>query len=156
MNLYTIYRIENTVDDFVYVGKTKGRQGRCPMKTRFGGHKWDTSNKKQINKFQKHMKKIGIENFEIIPVKEIFGTNEMARIQEQIELWNVPKEKRLNTLRAYSHNREKTRDNEKKKKSRMDYYHRKKEDPEWLEKERERNRIRMRERRARARNAVRD
>ena len=80
----------------------------------------------------------------------------MARIQEQIELWNVPKEKRLNTLRAYSHNREKTRDNEKKKKSRMDYYHRKKEDPEWLEKERERNRIRMRESRARARNAVRD
>ena len=145
MNNYSIYKITNTVNNYVYIGSTKGRKGRNTLNNRFTQHK----NDKRVHlPLYKMIQEIGINNFQISLIKEIICTKRIANIQEQIELWNVPKDLRLNILRAYTHNIEKTRDNEKKKKVRRDYYHRKRQDPEWCLKEKERCRIKDRKRRA--------
>ena len=77
-----------------------------------------------------------------------FNCKFQARLFENSCIISNPKEICLNHMCAYSYNYSKTRDNEKKKRSRRDYYNRKKLDPIWMENERNRNKIRMRNKRA--------
>ena len=147
---YIIYKITNSCDDMVYIGST-----RLKLRDRFNCHKNEA--KKGNKKIHKYMREKGIENFKIEIIKEIIvPKSKIAKIQEQIYLWEIPPEKRLNDMRAYTHNSEKTRDNDKKKKTRMNYYNKKKLDPVWHEKEKERNRLRMQKKRQLARNSDND
>ena len=149
--LYTIYKIINTEDSKVYIGSTKGKQSRDPLKTRFNCHTSGSRRLKTCN-LAIHMRLLGIDKFSIHLIKQIICDKRIARIHEQIHIREVLPENRLNNLRSYTPNSEKTRDIEKKRKTRRDFYNRKKLDPIWLEKEKERNKLRMRVKR----NAVRD
>jgi DNA replication protein DnaC len=91
------------------------------------------------------MKNTGIQHFNIELIKEIqVATSNLAKIQEQVELWAIPIEKRLNSNRAHIPNIYYRGNIEGKRKNRKDYYYRQKKKPEWVEKERQRNKIRMR------------
>lgn len=148
---YTIYKITNSVDDKIYIGST-----RTKLRKRWSQHKkrcrdiidW---------KLYRHMCENGIEKYSISVIRLIIVPSaKHAKIQEQIEMWQYPKEQLLNQHRAHSNNHARSRDIEKKRKARRDFYHRKKQDPEWAEKERVRNKARMRRKRQLARDGVRD
>ena len=150
--IYNIYKITNTIDDKVYIGSTRLN----PLRRRMDVHRTDArrNNPKALSQ---HMITIGIENFNIILIKQIQVTSsKVAKIQEQVELWKIPNDLRLNTIRAHIPNRHYRSNIEAKRASRRAYYHRKKEDPIWMEKERVKNKCKMRIKRAIAKNAVRD
>lgn len=126
----------------VYIGSTKGRVGREPLNVRFTGHKKDS--KEATCKFLTMMNELGTDKFSIELIREIIGTREIGRIQEQLEIWKIPIERRLNMVRAFSHNHDLTRDIIKKRQNRKDFYHRHRQDPVWVEKEKIRNRERNR------------
>lgn len=136
--IYTIYKITNSVDDMVYIGSTRQK-----IYHRLNGYKTDI--KKGCGKpITQHMIKHGFECFKLEEIKKVVVSSRLeARIIEQEEINKIPPELRLNVLRAYSENREKTRDQDKKRATRRVFYNKHKEDPEWMAKERERNRIRM-------------
>lgn len=137
--IYRIYKISNNHDEKVYIGST-----RLILRKRMECHRSEAK-KGNNKKLSSHMRENGINNFKIELIKEMtVSSKKEARKEEQIEIEKIEKENLLNILRAYSFNTEKTRDQEKRKKSRRDYYHRKKLDPEWLEKEKNRNKLRMR------------
>ena len=139
---YTIYKITNSEDDKVYIGSTT-----IPLSRRMSVHRYDARNQKPRLLYQ-HMRKIGVEKFTVHPVKVIISCNKkVSKIIEQITLWSIPIENRLNTNRAHIPNIYYRGNVNTKRKNRRNYYHRKKQDPEWVEKERERNRIRMRKKR---------
>ena len=139
---YKIYIISNDVDDMIYIGSTKQKLGR-----RWQGYKSDIKNNCQ-KKITQHMINLGIEHFCMEMIKEIICTKKVARIQEYIETTKYDKNNLLNSIRPYSHNHDKTRNNEKKKKNRRDYYNRHRDEPEFKEKYRKRNREYNRRRRA--------
>ena len=133
--IYKIYKISNTVDSKVYIGSTRGL-----LRKRWGQHKKDARDGRGFS-LHAHIRAIGVENFNFELIKEIVVPNaKTARIQEQIEIWKY--DNVLNDSRAHisTHNY----CNDKKRASRKAFYHRKKADPVWLEKEKERNRERMR------------
>ena len=137
---YNIYVLSNDVDDMIYVGST-----RNSIVKRFTQHRHNRDGRPLC----KHFDNIGRDHFKITLIRTaVVETRKEARAIENEELEKFPKARWLNAMLAYSENHNKTRDNEKKKKNRMDFYYRHKLDPEWLEKERERNRLRMREKRA--------
>lgn len=149
--IYKIYKITNSIDDKIYIGST-----RQTLRKRMEGHKSEVrkNNKKTLSQY---MKGNGIENFNIELIKEIqVPTAKLAKIQEQVELWSIPLKQRLNDIRAHIPNKYYRGNIEAKRKNRRDYYHRKKQDPEWLEKERIRNREKMRIKRHLARNRLTD
>ena len=146
-----IYKLSNSEDDKIYIGSTRGT-----LAQRIGGHR-DNARKGLTKPVSAHMRKIGIDKFKITLIKEKIVTNRKEmRIEEQNEMEKYDKTLLLNVLRAYSENREKTRDQDKKRKTRRDFYHRHKMDPDWIEKERERNRLKMRIVRATAKEAKRN
>lgn len=148
---YKIYKITNSIDDKIYIGST-----RQTLRKRMEGHRSEVrkNNKKTLSQ---HMKGNGMENFNIELIKEIqVPTAKLAKIQEQVELWAIPIERRLNDNRAHIPSKSYRGNIEAKRKNRRDFYHRKKQDPEWLEKERIRNRDRMRIKRQIARNRLTD
>lgn len=141
---YNIYKISSTIDQMVYIGST-----RKTLTERWQQHCHDCYVRDIDRPLYNHMVKHGKTCFKIELIKSIICyDSKPARILEQIEIWKHGKENCFNMVRAYTHNSEKTRDNEKKKATRRDYYNRKKQDPEWMAKERERNRIRMQKKRA--------
>ncbi len=147
--IYKIYKITNSIDDKIYIGST-----RQTLRKRMEGHRSEVR-KNNPKTLSQHMKGNGIENFNIELIKEIqVPTAKLAKIQEQVELWNIPIEQRLNDIRAHIPNHNYC--NDRKRKNRRDFYHRKKQDPEWAEKERIRNRDRMRIKRQLARNRLTD
>jgi len=149
--IYKLYKITNSVNDQIYVGSTRLN----PLRKRMDCHRAEArkNNSKKLSQF---MREIGIEKFNIELIREIYVPNsKIARIQEQIEIWKIPVEQRLNTIRASIPNLN-YRNNEKKRANRRAYYHRKKNDPEWLERERARNRERMRRKRQLARDRLTD
>jgi len=149
--IYKIYKITNSVNDKVYVGST-----RNTLRKRMDGHRTD-ARKNKPKRLSQFMREIGIENFNIELIKEIQVPNsKLARIQEQIELWKIPTEQRLNSIRAHIPNINIPTNIERKRANRRAFYHKNKHDPEWLERERVRNRERMRRKRQLARNGVRD
>ena len=142
--IYNIYKIVNSEDDKIYIGST-----RMKLNLRFSCHKTN----KDCKKLKDHFNQIGLKKFKIELLQTVtVCSKKEARIYEQKYIDKIDKCLLLNKIHAYSDNYDKTRDNEKKKKSRRDYYHRKKLDPIWLEKERKRNRERMREKRAQMKN----
>ena len=148
--IYKIYKITNSVDNMIYVGSTR----QNPLRRRMNGHKSDArgNNSKAISQ---HMRETGIDKFKIELIKEIkVPTSKIAKIQEQIELWAIPVEQRLNSIRANIPNHNYC--NDKKRANRRAFYHRHKEDPEWMERERIRNRDRMRLKRQLARDRLND
>jgi hypothetical protein len=137
--IYRIYKITNSIDDKIYIGST-----HQILRKRMEGHRRDAryDNKKTISQ---HMKNTGIQYFNIELIKEIqVATSNLAKIQEQVELWAIPIEKRLNSNRAHIPNIYYRGNIEVKRKNRKNYYYRQMKKPEWVEKERQRNKIRMR------------
>ena len=148
---YKIYKITNSIDDKIYIGST-----RQTLRKRMEGHRSEVRKNNQ-KVLSQHMKGNGIENFNIELIKEIqVPTAKLAKIQEQVELWAIPIEQRLNVHRAHIPNINYRGNVDVKRKNRRDYYHRKKQDSEWLEKERIRNRDRMRIKRQLTRNRLTD
>lgn len=139
---YSIYRVINDIDDMIYTGSTRQKLSR-----RMDGHKQDA--KEGTKPIATHIREIGPEHFTIKLIKQItVSSHKEARVVEQEEIEKVPTHLSLNVLRAYSFDREKTRDMTIRRASRRDFYHRHMQDPEWRNKERERNRERMRKKRA--------
>lgn len=147
-----IYKIINDIDDWFYIGSTRLR-----LSDRMSVHR-DCARKGSNKLLSIHMRGIGIEHFKIVLIRELMvNSRKEMRIEEQKEINNCGSDPLLlNTVRAYSHNHDKTRDPIKKRANRKAYYHRKKLDPEWMENERIRNRERMRIKRALLRNSDRD
>ena len=118
---------------YLSIGETKHYEHRRIFKSKF-------QNKRRNSKFTTY-----IQHFNIELIKEIqVATSNLAKIQEQVEIWAIPIEKRLNSIRShipYKHYRGNV---EGKRKNRRDYYYRQKQKLEWVEKERQRNKIRMR------------
>lgn len=136
---YFIYKITNSVDDKVYIGSTKQT-----LKKRFTGHKGEARGG-NLKKVSAHMRNVGIDKFMIEVIKEMnVNSRKEARIEENNEIEKVEKSKLLNSMRAYTYNNDKTRDQVKKRKNRRDFYHRHMKNEEWKENERKRNRERMR------------
>ena len=139
---YNIYKIVNKIDNKVYIGST-----HQSLKCRMYGHNAEArrGNSKSLSK---HMSQLDIKNFNIKLIKNIIVPNrKTAKIQEQIEIWKIPKLQRLNDIRAHIPHKYYRGNVEAKRRSRRDYYNRKKKDPEWMAKERLRNKIRMRKNR---------
>tara|TARA_R110000772_G_scaffold157881_1_gene269138 strand:- start:182 stop:703 length:522 start_codon:yes stop_codon:yes gene_type:complete len=137
--IYRIYKITNSIDDKIYIGST-----HLKLKKRMDGHRKE-ARKDNKKTFSQHMKNTGIQHFNIELIKEIqVATSNLAKIQEQVELWAIPIEKRLNSIRAHIPYKHYRGDIEGKRQNRMDYYYRQKQKPEWVEKERQRNKKRMR------------
>ena len=153
---YKIYRIINDVDDMVYIGSTRTRL----LSNRMTGHRANARDEDCKKKIAVHMRTIGIPHFKIELIREVdIPDSKIGKIQELIEYWKIPIEKRLNSVRPFTHNSEKTRCIIKRRATRRAFYNRHKQDPAWLEKERERNKLRMREKRRKmklARNRVTD
>jgi len=138
--IYKIYKITNTINDKIYIGSTR----QNPLRKRMDGHRSDArkNNPKQLSQF---MIEIGIENFNIELIRDVKVPNsKIARTQEQIELWKIPVEQRLNSIRAHIPNINYRGNIENKRANRRAYYNRQKNNPEWMERERVRNRERMR------------
>ena len=144
---YFIYKISNTVNDMIYIGST------CiPLKKRMNLHRNSAFVNRDNNKFYNHMNGVGINKFSIKLIKDILvSSKKVGRIQEQIEIWNIPKDKRLNTIRAhipykswrsYSKKRQECMKQYSKK-----YQEEKKKDPIWVNAERKRKREYMRRKR---------
>jgi hypothetical protein len=148
MNLFTIYKITNDTNDMVYVGSTKGRVGRDPLKNRMNAHKSSARNGCTTS-MPTYIREHPEIEFTINAIKQIICPKRVAEIHELIEFWNVPNKFRINKFRPFTHNSEQTRCIVKKRITRKTFYHKHMADPEWAQKERDRNRIRMRERRAR-------
>lgn len=147
--MFRIYSITNSVDNKVYIGSTKQQ-----LRKRMDGHNTDArqNNPKCISV---HMRLLGVEHFRINLLMEIKADRIKVRIQEQICIWSIPIEQRLNTIRAHIPNIC-WREAEGKRANRRAFYHRHKQDPEWIERERTRNRNRMRLKRNMERGALRD
>jgi len=144
MTAHIIYKIINSQDDKIYIGSTH----QSNLRKRFDGHKKDArdGNPKAISQ---HMREVGIEHFNIVEIKTIYTHNsKIAKIQEQIELWAIPPDRRLNTIRAHIPNIYYRGNIEAKRANRRAFYNRHKEDPVWMAAERERNKLRMRAKRA--------
>ena len=139
--IYSIYKISNDMDKKVYIGST-----RRPISTRFTQHCYQMD-KKDFPLYC-HMRQIGKDHFKVECVKTIgVSSKTEARKIEQQFIESEDQTNVLNALKAFSENREKTRDQDKKRKTRRDFYQRHKLDSDWVEKERERNRLRMKEKR---------
>lgn len=150
--IFKIYKITNSINDKVYIGSTR----QNPLRKRMDGHRSEArkNNPKVLSQF---MRDVGIENFNIELIREIQVPNsKIAKIQEQIELWKIPVEQRLNCIRANIPNINYRGNIENKRANRRAYYNRKKNDPEWMERERVRNKERMRKKRQLARNRLTD
>ena len=135
---YNLYKITNSENDNVYIGSTRRtiairmQQHRRAYRD---GIEWKVYN---------HMREIGAEKFQIEHIRTItVSSSKLAHLQEQIEIWQIPIEKRLNTIRAHIPNKHYRTNIEAKRQNRRDFYDRKKLDPEWMEKERIRNKERM-------------
>jgi hypothetical protein len=148
--VYNIYKISNSVDDKIYIGST-----RSTAKTRFSQHKcgrncWQGKDKKPT-KIQQHLLDLGVDKFSVETVITVTVSTRIEALKvEHEELHKFPKERWLNIVIPYSFNHDQTRDIEKKRQNRRDFYARQKEDPEWLAKERERTKLGQRVRRAKA------
>lgn len=139
--IYNIYKISNNVDDKIYIGST-----RLSLAQRHAMHRYYCD--KKTFPLYKHMNSLGKDNFKIESIKTVtVGSRNEARQIEQLCIEQQEQSILLNATRAFSENHNKTRDNEKKKQNRRDFYQRHKEDPEWVAKERERNRLRMQKKR---------
>ena len=150
--IYKLYKITNSVNDKIYVGSSR----QNPLRKRMDGHRSEAckNNPKVLSQF---MREIGIEKFNIELIREIQVPNsKIAKIQEQIELWKIPVEQRLNVIRAHIPIISYRGNIENKRANRRAYYNRKKNDPEWMERERIRNRERMRLKRQLVRNRLTD
>ncbi len=123
--IYRLYKIINSEDEKIYIGST-----RLILRKRMDCHRSEV--KKGNNKpLSTHMRLIGNGKFSIELINEITVTSKAeARIEEQKEIEKFDNQLLLNVIRAYSHNHDQTRDQDKKRKNRRDYYHRKKQDPE--------------------------
>ena len=142
--IYKIYKITNDIDNKVYIGST-----RILPRKRWNQHKKEVRNGCEYP-LHKHIQMVGIAHFKFDVIKEIIVPDaKTAKIQEQIEIWNH--DNVLNAIRSHipTHNY----CNDKKRASRMAFYHRSKQDPEWADKEKERNRERMRKKREHTRDA---
>ena len=150
---YKIYRIINDVDDMVYIGSTRIKL----LCNRMTAHRRDARTLTNTKKIAVHMRTVGISHFKIELIREVdIPDSKIGKIQELFEYWKIPVEKRLNSIRPFTHNSENTRCIIKKRKTRRAFYNRHKQDPVWMERERERNKLRMREKRRLARNRVTD
>ncbi len=137
--IYNIYKLTNSVDDKIYFGSTRRK-----LNVRMQQHRHEARSgcKKKVSK---HMRKIGMGNFQIELLEKVTVPNRKEALKvEQKYIDNTDKSIILNSICAYSENYNKTRDINKKRKTRRDFYHRKILDPIWHEKEKERNRNRMR------------
>jgi len=142
--VYKIYKITNSIDKKLYIGSTRLN----PIRKRMEGHRSEVG-KGNLKPLSCHMRNLGIDKFTIIVLREItVSSRKEARIEEQKEIEKYSKEILLNATRAFSHNHDKTRDQDKKRANRRAFYHRHKQNPEWLEKLREKGRLRMRKQRA--------
>jgi hypothetical protein len=142
---FSIYKIVNTENENIYIGST------CQSLSRRMALHRDDARKKKQKKITIHMNSIGIDKFKICLIKKYSNiTKRDARIyeQEQINLIEE-KDKILNTIRAYSYNHDATRCQETKRKTRRDYYHRNKQNTEWIEKQRRKRKVGARLYRAR-------
>lgn len=73
----TIYKIINTVNDKVYIGKTSRS-----LQIRWSEHKNNYLNKSKDNKLYRAMRKYGVENFNIISLEDNIP-NELLSLKEQ-------------------------------------------------------------------------
>lgn len=140
--IFNIYKFQKDNDPRVYIGSTRNK-----LSHRLTTHK--CTSKKAPTKFHNYvLQNGGFDNFKMTLIKTItVSSSKEAREQERLELEKYEKQYWLNDILPYSENHDKTRDIEKKRANRRAYYARKKENPEWMEKERERNKLKMRERR---------
>jgi len=139
--MFQVYKIISDDTELNYYGSTK-----LKLSQRLSNHKSQarkTTCQKKLSKFIRDCD----YNIKIELIKK-FDNKFEARLFENSCILMCNPENCINSISAYSYDYNKTRDNEKKKKSRRDYYHRKKQNPEWILKERERNKIRMRKKRA--------
>jgi hypothetical protein len=154
MSKHKVYKIFDS-DGMTYIGSTS-----LQMSERKGHHHTDFKNLMH-RKLYNHWRSIGWENMIIEVLDDNLPDKLTRRILEQKYILEIPTEKRLNTIKAQCDNYDATRsinsgvgELEKiqmKRKNRMDYYTRQKQDEEWVVKEKERNKIRMREKRKKER-----
>ena len=145
---FIVYKITDGIK--TYVGSTTrtlpARKSQHHVYFKDGTTQW---------KLYAYWREVGWDNMKFSIVKT--GINDKVELKqiEQETIKSIPKEECLNTIKAFCPDYEATRSVnseageiekiEMKRKTRMDYYYRKKEDPNWVEKERERNRIRMKQ-----------
>lgn len=138
--LYKIYKIINDIDNMVYIGSTKQT-----LLNRWYGHMTDIKHEKiSTKKISTHINLIGKEHFKIELIEEIICDRITSKKREQVYLFGIPLECRLNSCRAHIPNKNYRTNFMAKRKNRRDYYYRKKQNPEWVEQEKTRNRERMR------------
>ena len=93
----SVYKIINSVDDYIYIGSTTQS-----LKQRFQEHKNDHVNRPKGN-IHNHMRNIGFDKFSIELITSIeMTTFDMIRDLEQSYIDKVPKELSLNKNRAYN------------------------------------------------------
>lgn len=93
MKKYTVYKIINNVENKIYVGSTSDPTNR------WGTHCRDAACDKN-HPMAVYMRKIGIMNFEFIPIKTMECIKEEARREEQIQVDLIEPQRRLNIRRA--------------------------------------------------------
>ena len=114
--IYNIYKIINNFDDKVYIGSTRQK-----LSARMGGHRTDS--KTSPKKISKYMRDNGVKNFKIKLIKIIHVKNRrIANLIEQIEIWKIPLENRLNTIRSHIPSIYYRGNIEGKRKNRRDHY----------------------------------
>ncbi len=88
------YKIYNSEDNKVYIGST-----RTKLRKRWSCHKSDCKANKQADVY-KHMRKIGIEKFDIVEIKrkEVQDKQEQFKIERRIQ---DETDNKINTNRSY-------------------------------------------------------
>ena len=114
-----VYKVTNTLDNMVYVGKTE-----LTLNARWNQHIRDTRNNssltvhKHMMKVHKHMRKVGIEKFNIEVIEECpQTTRDEIKIREQYHMDLVDDKLLLNVNNAIKgHTNERSKQNLKKRK----------------------------------------
>ena len=147
---FIVYNI--TDGEKIYVGSTT-----CTIPQRRGQHRVNFKDEHITWKLYTYWRTVGWDKMKFNIIKDGIIDKKELKICEEEQIRLIEKEKCLNTIKAYCPNYEATRSInsgvgeiekiEMKRKNRRDYYARKKDDPEWIQKERERNNERMKHKR---------
>ena len=147
---FIVYNI--TDGEKIYVGSTTRT-----IPQRRGQHHMYFKDEHITWKLYTYWRTVGWDKMKFNIIKDGIIDKKELKICEEEQIRLIEKEKCLNTIKAYCPNYEATRSInsgigeiekiEMKRKNRRDYYARKKNDPEWIQKERERNNERMKHKR---------
>ena len=76
-----IYKVINTKDDFIYIGSTTVK-----LSSRMGSHRANAKNIIKKSKLYEHMRKIGIEYFKILLIKDFVSDSREALETEEYNI----------------------------------------------------------------------